>query len=89
MLRLPVRVPAPLFCDDSPLTECVNGESRLTGGAGSLEGRVEICVDNVYRTACDDLWDESEARVVCSQLGYTGPGTYIPTQSMALTALLL
>lgn len=47
---------------------------RLTGGANNLEGRVEICVNNVYQTVCDDLWDEQEARVVCRQNGYTGPG---------------
>ena len=39
-----------------------------------MEGRVEICVNNVYQTVCDDLWDEQEARVVCRQNGYTGPG---------------
>ena len=44
------------------------------GGANSLEGRVEICQSNVYSTVCDDFWDEMEARVVCTQLGYSGDG---------------
>lgn len=50
---------------------------RLAGGARDLEGRVEICVNNVYQTVCDDLWDEQEARVVCRQNGYTGSGLTI------------
>ena len=47
------------------------------GGTSPLEGRVEICQNNAYSTVCDDLWDELEARVVCRQLNYTGPGLYI------------
>ena len=44
------------------------------GGTSPLEGRVEICQNNTYSTVCDDFWDELEARVVCRQLNYTGPG---------------
>ena len=55
----------------------MNGELRLAGGAPSLmEGRVEICVNDVYQTVCDDLWDEMEAEVVCRKLGYSGSGLY-------------
>ena len=53
---------------------CSDGDVRLMGGANSLEGRVEICQSNVYSTVCDDFWDELEATVVCTQLGYTGDG---------------
>ena len=46
------------------------------GGQNSLEGRVEICLNNNYSRVCDDLWDEQDAKVVCQQLNYAGPGVY-------------
>ena len=40
------------------------------GGARENEGRVEVCAMEVWGTICDDNFDETEARVVCRQLGY-------------------
>ena len=59
---------------------CTNHTIRLVGGWSSNEGRVEICINRVWGTVCDDYWDSSDARVVCRQLGlpYTGDQIELP-----------
>ena len=53
---------------------CRDGDIRLVGGINSYEGRVEICLENEYGTVCDQMWDVTDAAVVCRQFGlpYTG-----------------
>ena len=52
-------------------SNCTNGEIRLHGGTGiEIEGRVEFCYGNQWGTICDNNWDNSDAQVVCHQLGY-------------------
>ena len=50
---------------------CPNGDLRLRGSTTLYKGRVEICVNGVWGTVCDDYWDYSDSRVVCRQLGYS------------------
>ena len=59
------------------VTDCTEGDVRLLQGNTLLEGRVEICQDNVWGTVCDDGWGNVDAGVVCRQLGLSSAGRTI------------
>ena len=55
---------------------CSEGEVRLVGPSSAFAGRVEICIEYIWTTVCDDFWDGQDASVLCRQLGYTPYGMF-------------
>ena len=76
----------PFVCDT---VSCVDGSVRLQNPDASSEsqlpsydlikdqvsrGMVEVCVNGSYSRVCDDGWDNRDASVVCSQMGFSRYG---------------
>lgn len=53
------------------LAICDDGALRLVGGNTIREGRVEVCMNEVWGTICDDGWNDDNANVACRQLGFS------------------
>ena len=47
---------------------CNNSDVRLVNGFTDYEGRVEVCLNGIWGTVCDDFWSTNDAIVVCNQL---------------------
>lgn len=43
-------------------------EVRLLNGTGRCSGCMEVLIQGMWGTVCDDFWDLAEAAIVCRQL---------------------
>ena len=57
-------------------SNCTDGEVRLVDGSGPHEGRVEVCINEAWGTVCSNGWSNTDANVVCKQLGYLPIGLH-------------
>ena len=59
---------------------CNDGDIRLVNGANELQGRIEICNNNVWGTLCSNYPSPSNSEnfgnFICKQLGYQGTGIH-------------
>lgn len=50
------------------------GSVRLVWGAGDWEGNVQICNGGVWGWVCHNTWDNTDAQIVCNELGFASTG---------------
>ena len=53
---------------------CTDGKVRLSSPSSQLIGRVDVCVNGTWSTICDDHWTDTDAIVICRQLGHSTYG---------------
>ena len=57
-------------------SNCSDGDLRLSGGETEYQGRVEICINNLWGSICysssryGNYWNVDDGRVVCRALGH-------------------
>lgn len=62
------------LCSDPSTTvysDCSTGDVRLNGTRDdeSIQGRVEVCINNAWGTVCNNGFHQEDAETVCVQLG--------------------
>ena len=65
------------------MADCEDGDVRLVGGSTQYEGRVEVCINQVWGTVCSSSswwWSwyyNYNGNVICRQLGHMELGIII------------
>ena len=56
---------------------CDSGSIRLVDGTNQYNGRIEVCINSMWGSVCDTMWDATDASVACKQLGYSENSKFI------------
>ena len=63
-------------CAASVGENCTHGEVSVSiRQCNFIAGWISICLNGEWRAVCDSAWGIEEARVLCSELGFTVEGT--------------
>lgn len=54
--------------------DCSDYDVRLVNGPDPYEGTVEVCNYHSWGQVLDQDWGNTEAQVICNQLGYNNTG---------------
>ena len=58
---------------DAPTSNCNDGNIRVIDTTDD-SGRVQICENGIYNSICSEQWTDSNAEVVCRELGLVPQG---------------
>ena len=62
------------IANNTEAVSCKTGDVRLVGGTKEYEGRLEVCINEVWGTVCSRSWDSTDTKVACRQLGHYDRG---------------
>uniref|UniRef100_A0A8W8NNA6 SRCR domain-containing protein n=3 Tax=Magallana gigas TaxID=29159 RepID=A0A8W8NNA6_MAGGI len=70
-------------CEDNG-EPCPKQLIRIVNGESKSSGRVEVVIDGIWSTVCDDSWNDNCATVVCRQLGKASYGVAVHESEFGL-----
>ena len=69
----------PCIASNFKPANCTTGELRLVGGSEIYEGRLEVCINQLWGSVCRSSFSTSDIQVACRDLGYQRYGESIIT----------
>ncbi|XP_019859778.1 PREDICTED: scavenger receptor cysteine-rich domain superfamily protein-like [Amphimedon queenslandica] len=70
-------------------SNCTNFDVQLVDEVSLNKGKVQICINGVWGLLCSNSIDKNDARVICSQLGYSTGGNLLYNGQLSENDVLL